>query len=252
MATTITYSGETFTFNTLTAQPFGYAEIDTQTGLTARRWRITGLCTPNEWQDLLQVYNAWQSDRKEDEDSLKSGVVGTTASLSAFANGITWTSVPCWFTVAPSGEQTGAYVSVDAEVVDANEALQVLLLLEQKNKQRSEALLPDLGTVTVGTTVLTLLKPMETYENNPQVALTVAGSHYISGPLTASRIRDIEGTTYTEGWEDLLEWFEDIVQTTPEAATWFPITAPTASAEAVIEDGVKTTRYTVTLRLLQI
>lgn len=252
MATTITYSGNTFTFNTLTAQPFGYADTDTQAGLTARRWRIAGLCTPAEWQDLLAVYDAWQSDRKEDPDTLKSGNVGTTASISAYANGITWTSVACWFSVAPTGEQTGAYVNVDAEVVDAYQALECLLRQEEKNKERSEALLPDLGTVTVGTTVLTLLKPMETYENNPQVALTAAGSHYISGPLTASRIRDIEGTTDTVGWEDLLAWFEDIVQTTPAVSTWYPVSAPSASAEALIVDGVKTTRYTVTLRLLQI
>lgn len=252
MTLTITYNGDTFAFNTLTAQPFGYAETDTSAGLTARRWRIAGLCTPAEWQDLLTVYNAWQSDRKQDEDSLKSGVVGTTASITTNANGITWTSVACWFSTAPSGEQTGPYISVDGEVVDAYQALEVLLLQEQKNKERNEALLPDLGTVTVGTTVLTLLKPMETYENNPQVALTAAGSHYISGPLTASRIRDIEGTTDTQGWEDLLAWFETIVQTTPVASTWYPVSAPTASAEAVIEGGVKTTRYTVSLRLLQI
>lgn len=242
----------TFTFNTLTAQPFGYAETDTQAGLTARRWRIAGLCTPAEWQDLLDTYDAWQSDRKEDEDSLKSGVIGTTVSLTANANGIVWTSVACWFTNAPSGEQAGAYISVDAEVVDAIQALEVLLYQEEKNKQRSEALLPDLGTVTVGTTVLTLLKPMETYENSPQVALTAAGSHYISGPLTASRIRDIEGTCDTTGWEDLLAWFEAIVQTTPSAGTWYPAAPPTATAEAIIDLGVKTTRYTVNLRLIQL
>jgi len=241
-----------FTFNTLTAQPFGYAETDTQAGLTARRWRIAGLCTPAQWQDLIQVYNSWQGDRKEDEDSLKSGVIGTTVPLTANANGITWTSVACWFIQAPSGEQAGFYISVDAEVVDAIQALEVLLYQEEKNKQRSEALLPDLGTVTVGTTVLTLLKPMETYDNNPQVALTAAGSHYISGPLTASRIRDIEGTCDSQGWEDLLDWYEAIVQTTPVVGTWYPATAPTASAEVVIDLGVKTTRYTVTLRLIQI
>lgn len=241
-----------FSFNTLTAQPFGYAETDTQAGLTARKWRIAGLCTVAEWQDLIQVYNAWQSDRKEDEDSLKSGVIGTTVPLTVNANGITWTSVACWFLSAPSGEQAGPYISVDAEVVDALQALEVLLYQEEKNKQRSEALLPDLGTVTVGTTVITLTKPMETYENNPQVALTAAGSHYISGPLTASRIRDIEGTTDTQGWEDLLDWFEAIVQTTPSSGTWYPVSPPTASAEAIIDLGVKTTRYTVTLRLIEI
>lgn len=241
-----------FSFNTLTAQPFGYAETDTAAGLTARRWRIAGLCTPAEWQDLLDVYDAWQSDRKEDEDSLKSASIGTTVSLTANANGITWTSVACWFLSAPSGEQAGPYISVDAEVVDAIQALEVLLYQEEKNKQRSEALLPDLGTVTVGTTVLTLLRPMETYENNPQVALTAAGDHYISGPLTASKIRDIEGTTDTAGWEALLAWFEEIVQTTPTAGTWYPVTPPTATAEAVIDLGVKSTRYTVSLRLLEI
>lgn len=241
-----------FSFNTLTAQPFGYAETDTQAGLTARKWRIAGLCTAAEWQDLLDVYDAWQSDRKEDEDSLKSGVIGTTVPLTVNANGITWTSVACWFLNAPSGEQAGPYISVNAEVVDAIQALEVLLYQEEKNKQRNEALLPDLGTVTVGTTVITLTKPMETYDNNPQVALTAAGSHYISGPLTASRIRDIEGTTDTQGWEDLLAWFEAIVQTTPSTGTWYPVSAPTADAEAIIDLGVKTTRFTVSLRLLQI
>ena len=241
-----------FSFGTLTAQPFGYAETDVQAGLSARKWRIAGLCTPSEWQDLLQVYNAWQSDRKEDEDSLASGVIGTTVPLTANANGITWTSVACWFLSAPSGEQTGPYISVDAEVVDAVQALEVLLYQEEKNKQRSEALLPDLGTVTVGTTVITLLKPMETYDNNPQVALTAAGNHYISGPLTASRIRDIEGTCSAAGWTDLLSWFEAIVQTTPAPNTYYPVTAPTATAEVIIDLGVKTTRYTVSLRLLQI
>lgn len=241
-----------FSFNTLTAQPFGYAETDTQAGLTARRWRIAGLCTPAEWQDLLDVYDAWQSDRKEDEDSLASATIGTTVPLTANANGITWTSVACWFLSAPSGEQAGPYISIDAEVVDAIQALEVLLYQEEKNKQRSEALLPDLGTVTVGTTVLTLLRPMETYDNNPQVALTAAGSHYISGPLTASRVRDIEGTTNTAGWEALLAWFEAIVQTTPVVGTWYPASPPTATAEAVIDLGVKSTRYTVSLRLIQL
>jgi len=241
-----------FSFGTLTAQPFGYAETDVQAGLSARKWRIAGLCTPSEWQDLLQVYNAWQGDRKEDEDSLASGVIGTTVPLTVNANGITWTSVACWFIAAPSGEQTGPYISVDAEVVDAIQALEVLLYQEEKNKQRSEALLPDLGTVTIGSTVITLLKPMETYENNPQVALTAAGNHYISGPLTASRIRDIEGTCSSAGYTALLSYFEAIVQTTPAAGTYYPVTPPTATAEAIIDLGVKTTRYTVSLRLLQI
>lgn len=241
-----------FSFSTLTAQPFGFDETDTQAGLTARRWRISGLCTRNQWQQLLQVYNNWRDTRILDEDSLLSGVVGTTVSLTASANGITWTGVPCWFLSAPGGEQAGPYISVEAEVVDAAQALQVLLIQEEKRRQRTESFNPDLGTVTVGTTVLTLLRPMETYDNIPQVALTAAGNHYLSGPLTASRIRDIEGTTDATGWSELLTWFEAIVQTTPSPGTYFPVSPPTASAEALIEDGVKLTRYTVSIRLLEI
>jgi hypothetical protein len=93
---------------------------------------------------------------------------------------------------------------------------------------------------------------METYEKNPQVARTAAGNHYISVPLTASRIRDIEGTCSSAGYTALLSYFEAIVQTTPAPGTYYPVTPPTATAEAIIDLGVKTTRYTVSLRLLQI
>jgi hypothetical protein len=241
-----------FSFKTLTAQPFGYAETDTQAGLTARKWRISGLCTPAQWQSLLTVYTVWRNDRKEDEDSLLSRNIGTTVALTAKANGITWTSVACWFLSAPSGEQAGPYISVEAEVVDAVEALEVLLIQEEKNQQRNDALLPDLGTVTVGTTVIKLLRPMETFDDNPQVALTAGGSHYISGPLQASQVRDIEGTTSATGWTNLLAWYDAIARTTPVRASYYPVSPPTATAEAVLEQGVKSTIYTVNLRLVLI
>ncbi len=241
-----------FSFKTLTAQPFGYAETDTQAGLTARKWRISGLCTVAQWQSLLTVYTTWRNDRKEDEDSVLSRNIGTTVALTANANGITWTSVACWFLSAPSGEQAGPYISVEAEVVDAVEALEVLLYQEEKNKQRNDALLPDLGTVTVGTTVIKLLRPMETFDDNPQVALTAGGSHYISGPLQASQVRDIEGTTSATGWINLLAWYDAITKTTPTRSTYYPVSAPTATAEAVLEQGVKLTIYTVSLRLVLI
>lgn len=241
-----------FTCSALTAQPYGYEETDTRAGLTARKWILNGLLTVSQWADLLTVYNNWRNTRITDEDTLKSRVVGTTVNVSASANGQVVTSVPCWFISAPRGDQAGAYISVQAEVVDAAQALEVLLTEQEKQQEREKALRPDLGTLTIGTTTLELLKPKETYANAPQVQLTAAGNHYISGPLTASRIHDAEGETDSSGWSGIQTWYEAIVQTTPSTGTWYPYSIPTASARAEIQSGVKTTIYTVTIQLIQI
>ena len=103
-----------FTCSALTAQPYGYDETDTRAGLTARKWILNGLLTPSQWDDLLTVYNDWRDTRITDEDTLKSRVVGTTVNVSASGNGLSVTSVPCWFITAPSGDQAGYYVSVQA------------------------------------------------------------------------------------------------------------------------------------------
>lgn len=241
-----------FTCSALIAQPIGYDEIETRDGLTARKWILNGLLTKTQWSSLLTVYNNWRNVRINDEDTLKSRVIGTTVNLTSSSNNLTFTSVPCWFINAPVGQQAGAYINATAEVVDAAQALEVLLKQEEKRRQREEALRPDLGTLTIGTTVLELLKPKETYANNPQVELTAAGRHYISGPLTASKIRDAEGETNSTGWTALLAWYEAIVQTRPARLTWYPYTVPTASARAEIINGVKETIYTVSIQLIQI
>lgn len=241
-----------FSCNTLTAQPFGYYEADTTAGLTARKWRISGLCTNTQWSALLSAYNSWRNTRINDEDTLKSRVVGTTINLSVAAAGQSWTSVPCWFLSAPSAEQVGAYLSVNAELVDAAQYLALLLAQEEKNKDKQDALKPDLGTITIGEAVITLTKPPHTYTNNPQVQLTATGQHYISGPLRASRVRDVEGTCNATNWEALQEWYEDIVTTTPGVGTWYPTSPPAATAAAELMSGVKTTVYTVTIQLIQL
>ena len=242
--------GTSFTTTRLQAQPFGYDESDTRKGLTAQKWRISGLLTPAEWQDLLAEYDAWRDLRITDQDTLVSGVVGTTVDFSGNANGISWSSIPCWFISAPSGEQLGAYISASVELVDAAQALEVLLRQEEKNKQNSN--LPDLGTVTLGSATLTLTKPMETYQDTPQLQLTASGTHYLSGPLMATRLRNIEGTTDATGWGNVQSWYETSVAAVPTAGDWFPISAPSATAEVVVEAGVKATRYTVTVTAAEV
>lgn len=241
-----------FTTTKLLVQPFGYDEVDTRAGLSARKVVMSGLLTPEEWSALLTEYNTWRDTRIEDEDTLSSGVVGTTVAVSASGNTISWSAVPSWFISAPSGQQAGAYIQASCELVDAEEALEVLLREAEKQKENSAAEQLDIGTVTLGDAVIKLTAPMETFQEAPQLQLTVSGSHYLTGPLTATRVRQIQGTTDSAGWTALLTWYETTVAATPAADDWFPISAPTASAEATVTDGVKSTLYTVSIAVAEV
>jgi hypothetical protein len=240
----------TSSFPTLTAQPFGYDEVNTRAGQTARKWTITGLLKPSEWLALLAVYDAWRNIRINEEDSATSGVIGTTVAFSGKGpGGQTWTSIACWFSIAPAAQQSGKYLLATVELVDANQALAVLL--KQQETEATEEL-PDLGTYVLGTATLTLLKPIEAYGTGPGVELTATGNHYITGPLVVQKVRDIEGTTNSTGWAGVRTWYEAQIVTIPSPGAWYPIGPPSATAAAKIVGGVKTTEYTVAIQLGQI
>jgi len=161
--------------------------------------------------------------------------------------------VACWFTTAPSGEQAGPYIQASCELVDAAQALAVLLRQEEKNRQRNEAISkPNLGTVTLGTATLTLLEPMETYQDTPQLQLTASGTHVINGPLAATRVRRIRGTTDSSGWTAVRSWYETSVASVPNVGDFYPISAPEADAEVIISGGAKSTLYTITVDVAEV
>lgn len=234
------------TLSRLVAQPFGYEETNTRAGLTARKWLATGLCTPSEWAGLLEVYEDWRDLRIVQEEPLKSGVVGATVSLTASANGMTYTAVPCWFIAAPSGEQVGAYVQASVELVDAAQALQVLLREKEKTEEED---LPDLGTFTINGAVIKLTKPPETFQDLPQMQLTAGGASYISGQYGVTLVRDIEGTTTAAGWAAIQTWVAATALSTPAVGGYFPLSAPTATAQNKVIGGVKTLEYSVNISL---
>jgi hypothetical protein len=242
-----------FTCSALTAQPFAY-EGEARSGLTARTFVVSGLLTPVQWKSLVDVYNAWRDLRITDEDTAISGVVGTTIAVTITpANGLSISSLACWFAEPPSGTQTGAYVAASVLMVDAAQALQVLL----RGAEKADPEIPSLGTVTLtrasGTSpVITLLEPMDTRQDGPQVALTATGVSYITGPLVAHKARQIRGHLTTGNYTDVLSWYDETVVAVPAATSWFPITAPSATAEVYVTGGVKSTRYTVSLTALQI
>jgi hypothetical protein len=240
----------TAAFPTLTAQPFGYEETNTRAGQTARKWLVTGLLKPSEWVTLLGVYDAWRNTRIDEVPTETSKVVGTTIALSAKGPGtLAWTNVACWFISAPEAEQSGAYLSASVELVDANQALAVLLKQEEAEAEEEEGDLPDLGTFTLGSAVLTLLKPPDTYSDLPQLELTATGNHLISGPKVIVRVKDIEGTTNASGWTAVRSWYETNAIATPAAGAYFPISVPTATAENKIVGGAVVIQYTVSIQL---
>ena len=250
MSDTITIGA--FSCSNLTAQPFAY-EGEARTGLTARTFRIAGLLTPAQWVSLVGVYDTWRSTRITDADTLSSGTVGTTVSLTiASVNGLSVTALACWFADPPSAEQAGAYLQVSATLVDAAQALAVLLREQEKSRQSSEATTPSLGTVTLGSCTVTLTRPMETRRDGPAVALTAAGTSYITGPLAAHKIRQIEGYISSGTYSDLLSWYDTTISSTPASSSWFPVSEPTATAEVIITGGAKATRYNVQITALQI
>jgi hypothetical protein len=241
-----------FSTNRLTAQPFAY-EGEARTGLTARTFRVNGLLSTSEWQALVSEYNSWRNTRITDADTLSSATVGTTVSLTITStNGLSVTSLPCWFADPPSGEQAGAYLQASATLVDAAQALAVLLRQEEKSRQSSEALTPSLGTVTLGSAVVTLTRPMLTRQDGPSVALTATGVSYVTGPLAAHKVRQIEGYISSGTYDDLLSWYDTTIAAVPASTSWFPISPPTATAEVIITGGAKATRYNVSLSALQI
>ena len=251
---TITIGG--FTCQTLTAQPFGY-EGDARTGLTARTFQISGLLTPTQWQSLVSVYNTWRDTRITDADTLSSGVVGTTVALTINANGLSVTALACWFAEAPTGEQAGAYINASLTLVDSAQALAVLLREQEKSRQNTEANTPSLGTITFTraagvSPIVTLTAPMDTRQDGPTVALTATGTSYVTGPLVAHKIRNVEGYLSTGSFDNLLSWYDETIAAVPAATSYFPITAPSATAEVIISGGAKSTRYNVTITVLQI
>lgn len=243
---TLTIGTWVYSGNRYTVQPYGYDQTDVRRGLTARKWLLQAFMTASEWQGLLTEYNTWRDTRITDPDSVTSGSVGTTVDVTAAANGVTWAAVPCWFLSAPSGEQVGTYVQASVELVDAAQALQVL----QHEKTLSGAKY-HFGTWTLGTTTIQLTKPPETYQDIPQLSLTAGGSSYITGPMTATRVRELEGDTDAAGWAAIQGWYETTIQTTPAAGAWYPVSAPSASAEAQIVAGARTDVYTVSIALGQ-
>jgi hypothetical protein len=235
-------------FPTLSAQPFGYNQTDTSRGLTARQWQITGPLKPSEWLTLITAYETWRDARIVDATAKDSLVVGQTVSFSGTgAGGTTWTNIPCWFTSAPSAEQQGFYLQASITLVDAAQAAQIASI--QKEEESGSSL--DLGTIVLGGATIKLTNQPETYSDGPQLELTAAGTHYITGALVPVRIRNIKGTT--QNWTALKSWYESTIRTRPGTGSLFPTSPPIVdSVEEQLVGGSLVLVYEVSLTLTEV
>lgn len=241
-----------FSANYLREQPFGY-EGDARQGLTARKWMFDCILTNAQVASLLSVYDTWRNARILDADTEVSGVVGTTVALTCDSIAASVTNLPCWFIDAPKLKTLGQYTQATVELVDAAQALEVLLRGRELDRERKEPLHGAFGTWTLGTTSVVLLNQPYGYRDGPKVETLATGKHYISGPQVATKTFEIEGTTDAAGWANIREWYEEtLVERNPNVGSEYPLTPPTATAEAIVENGVKSTRYTVKVTLIQI
>jgi hypothetical protein len=216
----------------------GFEGGDTTAGKVARSWTVSALVTSAQATSLYNLANTWRADRLDDEDSVASQSVGTTVAFEGVA---------CWFSAMPSITPLGAYYQADFTVVDAAQALAIAT--KEQEDQANEGLgRPDLGTFSLGGVTITLTQPMETVGTLPTLARTSTGQAYITGPLIAPEVREVTGTVANAAaYSTLVNWVISTSQSVPSSGSWFPVSAPRATAEHKIVDGLKVVEYTVSI-----
>jgi hypothetical protein len=249
MTLQLVYGATTLTLRYLQAQPIGYAEAETEQGLTARRFTVAGLCTPAQWVTCCSLFDAWQAAKILEAPTIASRVVGATVALTCAAHGRSVTSLACWFTGAPAGETTGAWVKVSFTLIDAAQQLAVLLRQNEKGRLGADAFLPAYGTITLGSTTLALLDQPEAFEDGPSLEPTSTGGFVARGPLVASEVRNVRGVTDAAGWTAVKAWFAATIAARPGATDLWPVGELGLERDRIVSGGAVIERYIVSVKL---
>lgn len=251
MSITIAYGGASFTFPNLLGHPYGFEEGDVRRGRAAEQLSPSGLLLTDQANALAGLYRAWNAARLPQGDPLRTGTLGAVVMVSGKAPGFDWTTPrSCWFTGAPTFEQRGAFVAVGFTVVDAAQALAIQLREAEEDAEQTADL--ALGTITLGSAVITLTAPAKTFQDLPQAELTPSGTHVITGPLAVTEVREIEGWVTTQGLADLESWLVTTTAVSPAVNAWFPTSYGKPSARLTADGGSVVTRWDVSLTLVKI
>jgi hypothetical protein len=218
---TLSYGGTTYTFPNLTDHPFGYDEVDVRRGRAARRWALSGIVNREDEATIAGLYDAWNAVRLLEDDPVRTGVVGATVNLTGEAPGFAWSSaVPCWFASAPSIAMAGMFCRVSVTLVDASQALAILLRQGEEEAEQTAQL--NLGTLQFGSAVVNLTARPDSFADLPTLALTPAGKHVITGPLAVTETRRVQGWVTAANLTALETWLKTTTAASPSTGGWFP------------------------------
>jgi hypothetical protein len=197
------------------------------------------------------LFEAWQAVKVTEAPTLASRAVGATVALTCAAHGRSVSNLACWFTGAPKGEtvEGGAWVKLSFDLIDAAQQLAVLLRQNEKSRLAGDAFTPDYGTITLGTTTLTLLEQPEGYEDGPSLEPTASGGYIARGPLVVSEVRQVKGVTDAAGWAAIQTWFKATVASRPTAGTFWPVGGLALERDKIVSGGAVVERYIVSLTL---
>lgn len=235
----------------LQAQPLGYDVTAVTGGVTARQWTIQGLVTGAEWVSLLGVYDTWRNLKIGQDPPAISKVVGATVSFSGTGyGGQTWTSVGCWFNAAPSGTQAGSMVSLSFGLVDATQALEVVLKQLSDDEVAEQDI--DYGSINLGGVNVKHLEDPDIFVDAPGVDLTAGGNHYVTGPVAVSEGLNIRGEIIGTSKTALRNWYQSTAEANPVRGQYFPISPPVFRGVNKIVNNTTVLYYEVTLSLVKI
>lgn len=236
------------TLDTLQAQPLGYEATNTRGGLTARQWEIQGIVTGAQWISLLSVYDTWRNAKILEDPVEASKAVGSAVSFSGTGyGGQTWSSIPCWFSAPPSGSQVGAFVSINFVLVDAVQAVEVVIK-EAANADVDDDDV-DYGTITLGGVVITLREYPNVFLDTPQLDLTAGGHHYVTGSLVTVEGVQIEGEIIGTAINTLRSWYSTTVTASPVIGQYFPTSPPLFKGFYKLVAGSPVLYYEVSMAL---
>ena len=248
---TLSYNGDDYTFPNLSEHPVGWEESDTSRGRAARHWAITGIVSREDAKTISDLFRAWSADRILDADPKETGQIGVTIDFVGEAPGFEWTTpISCWVVAAPSIELAGAFCRVSLTVVDAAEALAILLAEKEDETKDEEEL--ALGTLVFGGAVVNLKARPQGYTDLPAVALNPSGRHIITGPLEATEILRVQGWVDAANLILLEEWVEDVTAATPGTASYFLTEWSEPVADKRVQNSVLDIYYDVNFTVTKI
>lgn len=248
---TLEYLTNSYTFPNLSDHPVGWEESDVQRGRVARHWAISGIVSREDAATISDLFRAWQADRILDGDPKETGIIGVTVDFTGEAPGFEWTtSIPCWFVSAPQIQMAGIFCRVSLTVVDAEEAL-AILLAEVEDETKDEDVL-QLGTFVFGGAVVNLTQRPEGFTDLPGVALNSSGRHVITGALNLTQILRIEGWVDGSNLPLLEQWAEDVTSLTPTQGDYFLTEWSEPKADKRVQNGVMDIYFDVNFTVTKI